>query len=285
MNGLLIVNKEKGLTSRDVVNIVCKKLKTKKVGHTGTLDPIATGVLVLALGNALKLVDSITSETKEYIAKVKMGIKTDTLDVTGNILKKEDYSVPSKEKLKKVLSSFIGKSIQEVPIYSAVKVNGKRLYEYARTNTYVELPKREIEIFNIELLDVSDTHFSFKVLVSKGTYIRSLIRDIGNKLNILCSMEELKRTKQGKFNIEDSYKLEEIEKNDYKLIPVINYLDKYEKIYVDNFLENKILNGRILDNRYSSDKIAFINSKQELLALYEIYDKDKNKVKPVKVFK
>ncbi|MDD6879444.1 MAG: tRNA pseudouridine(55) synthase TruB [bacterium] len=284
MNGLLVINKEKNLTSRDVVNIVCKKLNTKKVGHTGTLDPIATGVLVLAIGNALKIVDEITHEQKEYIATVRMGIETDTLDVTGNILKEQKFDRPSKEVLKKTLKTFIGKSIQEVPLYSAVKVNGKRLYEYARNNISVELPKREIEIFNIELLEYNRYEFTFKAFVSKGTYIRSLIRDIGNKLNILCSMKELKRTKQGMFNIEDSYTLEDVLNNNYKIISMIDYLNNYEKVIVDLFLEKKIRNGRILENRYKTSKIAFINQKKELLALYKTFEKDNSKIKPCKVF-
>lgn len=284
MNGLIIVNKEKNYTSRDIVNIISKKLNTSKIGHTGTLDPLATGVLVIAVGNGLKLIDELTCDTKEYIATVKLGLETDTLDVTGKIVKEQNEYDLTEEKLKEVLNSFLGKSIQEVPIYSAVKVNGKRLYEYARENKNVELPKREIEIFDIELLNFENERFSFKVTVSKGTYIRSLIRDIGIKLGVLTTMEELKRTKQGSFNISDSYSIEEIKNDKYELIPLIKSIKDYEIIEVNDYIKNKVLNGRILDNRYQSEKIAFVDSSNNLLALYKPYDKDNTKVKPIKVF-
>ena len=282
MNGLLIVNKEKDLTSRDVVNYVSKILNTKKIGHTGTLDPMATGVLVLAIGNALKVVDLITSEKKEYVAIMKLGLSTDTLDITGNVLEEKKYSLPSIEEINKVLNSFIGKSIQEVPLYSAVKVNGKRLYEYARSGIKVELPKREIEIFDIEFLEVQEDTIKFRVVVSKGTYIRSLIRDIGVKLNIPSCMSDLCRTKQGVYRIEDSYSLKDIEEGNYKLLNIKDYLNDYEKVEVDDFLKEKIINGRILENRYSKNKIAFIYN-NEVIALYEIYNKDNSKIKPMKV--
>lgn len=285
MNGLLIVNKEEGYTSRDVVNKISKKFNTSKVGHTGTLDPLATGVLVIAIGNALKVVDLLTCDTKEYIATVKLGVETDTLDVTGNEIRCiKDYCL-DEEKLKSILSSFIGKSIQEVPIYSAVKVSGKRLYEYAREKIEVELPKREVEIFDIELLNLDKSSFTFRVVVSKGTYIRSLIRDIGIKLNIPCSMEKLSRIKQGIFKIEQSKTLREIEDNDYKLIPIVEVLNDFHKVQVDDFLAEKILNGRILENRYSEKRIAFIDKENNVLAIYKVYDKDSTKIKPIKVFK
>ena len=145
MNKILVVNKEKDYTSRDVVNIVGKHFNTRKIGHTGTLDPLATGVLVLCMGKSLKIVDLITTNNKEYIARVILGIDTDTLDITGNILNKDNPTI-TKEQVNKVLKSFIGKSIQEVPKYSAVKVNGKKLYEYARNNENIDLPKRIVEI-------------------------------------------------------------------------------------------------------------------------------------------
>ena len=165
MDGIIIVNKPKGITSRDVVNIVCKKLNTKKVGHTGTLDPIATGVLVITIGKATKLVDIITSDDKEYIAEVKLGVLTDTYDITGNIIRKEKY-ILDKNKLETALYSFVGSYKQEVPIYSAVKINGKKLYEYARNNEKVELPKRTVEIKEIELLETGNDYYKFQVTVS-----------------------------------------------------------------------------------------------------------------------
>ena len=284
MHGLIIVNKEKDWTSRDVVNRISKILDIPKAGHTGTLDPLATGVLVVAIGEAVKLVDSLTNETKEYIAEVECGTSTDTLDVLGNILEEKKDFVLKKEKIEEVLNSFLGKSIQEVPLYSSIKVNGKRLYEYARNGEEVELPKREIEIYNIELLELKEKSFSFKVKVSKGTYIRSLIRDIGLKLNIPCCMKNLQRTKQGIYDIKDSHTLKDIENGNYKVISFYEILKDQPMVEVDEYIENKIRNGRILENRYKYDKIIFINKNKEVLALYEVYSQDKTKVKPTKVF-
>ena len=284
MNGILLVNKDKDMTSRDVVNILSKKFNTRRIGHTGTLDPIATGVMGIAIGDGLKIVDLLINECKEYIAVVKLGLSTDTLDITGNILEELNCYELSKDHLIEVLNSFLGKTIQEVPYYSAIKVNGKRLYEYARENISVELPKREIEVFDIELLEIKDDEFSFRVKVSKGTYIRSLIRDIGNKLNIPCCMKSLQRTMQGNFKLEDSYTIDEIKSDKYKIISIKESLEGYTFIEVDTFLENKILNGRILENRYTDEKIVFINSSDKVLAIYEVYDKDSSKIKPIKVF-
>ena len=209
MNGIIVVNKPCGITSRDVVNKLCRKFNTKKIGHTGTLDPIADGILVVCINKATKLVDYLTCNDKEYIATVKIGILTDTLDISGNILEERKCSV-SKDKLEKVLYSFIGNYNQEVPIYSAVKINGKKLYEYARGNEDVTLPKRNVEIKNIKLISCKDDYYSFSVKVSKGTYIRSLIKDINDKLDIIGVMSNLTRTKQGVFDLKDSYTLEEL---------------------------------------------------------------------------
>jgi len=287
MDGILIINKEKDYTSRDVVNIVSKELETKKVGHTGTLDPLATGVLVLCIGEATKIAELLTATYKEYIAEVVLGLNTDTLDITGNILEEKQVII-SLDEIKKVLESITGKYMQEVPIYSAVKVNGKKLYEYARNNIEVELPKKEVDIKNIELLDYkienNKTIFKIKCLVSKGTYIRSLIRDIAFKLNTIGTMKSLIRIKQGDFSIENCYSLEDIKNKNYKLIPIDKVLKNYETIYVDEYIEKKIKNGALLENRYTSDIVLFKNKNNILLALYKIYDKDKNKVKPYKMF-
>lgn len=284
MDGLLLVNKEENYTSRDVVNVISKIFNTSKVGHAGTLDPIAEGVLVIAVGKGLKLIDFLSCYKKEYIATVSMGFLTDTLDVTGNkIMEFNDFSI-DKDTLSDKLKEFVGKSIQTVPLYSAVKVNGKRLYEYARKGENIELPKREIEIYDIELLDFNDKEFKFRVEVSKGTYIRSLIKDIGDKLKIPCTMKNLVRTKQESFKIEDSYTLNEIKNGNYKIIPLIDCIGNFFKVEVDDYIAKKISNGRILENRYKEDKIAFINNNQ-LLALYKPYEKDQTLIKPIKVFK
>lgn len=285
MNGILIIDKPKGITSRDVVNKVVKIYDTKKVGHTGTLDPIATGVLVVCVGSATKLVDELTCNDKEYIASVELGTLTDTLDNTGTVLN-EEKCIKTKEEIIDVLNSFKGKYLQEVPIYSAVKINGKKLYEYARENIEVDLPKREVEISNIELMDDitykdNKTYFKFKCTVSKGTYIRSLIRDIATKLNTVGIMTDLRRIRQGKFKIEDSITLEKLSEN--KLVSIIDVLD-YKKIELTKKIEKQVLNGAIIDNNYNSDEVLFISNK-EVIALYKKYEKNSKKIKPYKMFK
>lgn len=287
MNNVIVVNKEKDYTSRDVVNIISKKFNTKKVGHTGTLDPLATGVLVICTGKALKIVQELTLDDKEYIAKVILGINTDTLDVTGQVLNNEHTNI-TQEELVKVLNSFIGKSLQEVPKYSAVKVNGKKLYEYARKGIDIELPKREIEIFDIKL--ISDLkivnnyqEFSFQVKVSKGTYIRSLIRDIGTKLNTYATMKELVRTKQGNFTIDSSYTLKDIENNNYKLLNIKDVLN-IEKIVVNDELLPKIKNGCILKKFFKTNKALIIDKQGNEIGIYKTYEKDNTKAKPEKIF-
>lgn len=287
MNNIIVVNKDKDYTSRDVVNVIGKIFNTKKVGHTGTLDPLATGVLIICMNKALKVVDLITASDKEYIAKVVLGIDTDTLDITGNIINECKTNV-NVDMVKSVLNSFVGKSIQEVPKYSAVKVNGKKLYEYARNGIDVELPKREIQIFDIELIsgiDIVDGYqeFSFRVKVSKGTYIRSLIRDIGIKLGCFACMKELTRTKQGNFSIDESYTLNDIKNGNYKLLNIKDVID-IEKVIVSDDMLFKIKNGMILDKFFISDKALILDNNGNEIGIYKTYDKDSNKVKPNKIF-
>ena len=283
MNGIILIDKPKDYTSRDIVNIVGKSLNTKKVGHTGTLDPLATGLLVVAINDGLKIINLLNSDTKEYEVEVTLGTLTDTLDITGTILKSDNNFKLNKDELEKILKSFLGKLIQEVPIYSAVKVKGKKLYEYARNNEVVELPKKEIEIYNIRLTESNDNSFKFITTVSKGTYIRSLIRDIGLKLNILCTMSNLRRTKAGNFDIKDTITVDDIKAKNIKMIPVIDSLSNYKKIEVDSEFKKLIMNGRILENIYNDEIIVFTNNNQ-VIALYKIYDKDSTKIKPIKVF-
>ena len=285
MNGIYVVNKPGGYTSRDVVNIVGRFLGTRKLGHGGTLDPVATGVLVIAAGTARKALEFFSDDTKEYVATVKLGIETDTLDITGNVVKSKENYFLDKAKLGSVIKSFIGKYNQEVPLYSSVRVGGKRLYKYARENIDVTLPKREVEIIKLELLDCNHDEFKIKTVVSKGTYIRSLIRDIGEKINIPCTMKELVRTRQGSLEIGDAVTLEQIESGKVKPISLEKALSQIDFITVDDYLENKIMNGAILNNMYDKDIIGFKNKNGIVLALYQPYEKDKTKIKPVRVFK
>lgn len=264
----MIINvcKEKNMTSRDVVNVISKHLHTKKVGHTGTLDPLATGVLIVCTNHDTKLVDILTSKNKEYIATMRLGIQTDTGDITGNIIKRATYKV-TKDQIIKVLNNFLGSSTQTVPIYSAVKINGKKLYEYARNGEEVTLPTREINISSIKLLDYHDDLIKFKVTVSKGTYIRSLIEDIGKTLQTVATMEDLVRTKQGNYKIEDSYTLEDIKNDNYKPIPLNIVLKDYHTYNLNATEYFKVKNGsKILLN--IDDKIVTLLYNNKPIALY-----------------
>jgi len=279
MNGIILINKEMDYTSRDVVNIISKKFHTKKVGHAGTLDPMATGVLVVCIGSSTKLVEILTGHDKEYIAEITLGILTDTLDTTGNVIKSEDVYF-SKEEIIDALNKMLGEYNQEVPIYSAVRINGKKLYEYARDNEEVVLPSRMVSVKSIELIDDikyidNKVVFSFKCTVSKGTYIRALVNDIASKLGTVGTMSKLNRTKQGTFNIEDAQKLSDD-------LVIINPTDilPYKKVIVSEELKQDILNGKVLDNIYNEDVIAFVDTSNKTLAIYKSFE---NKLKPWKM--
>ena len=273
MDGIILINKEKGLTSRDVVNKVCKVLNTKRVGHTGTLDPIAEGLMILCVNEGLKLVELLTAHDKDYIAKVKLGIKTDTYDITGKVLEEKDYNL-DKNDLIKVLNSFNGEYEQTVPIYSSIKVNSKKLYEYAREGKIIDLPKRLVKISNMKLLEFNNNYFTFSVTVSSGTYIRSLINDIGDKLNIPMTMEELKRTRVGSFILDKASDVDNI-----KIIPIIDAIN-IKKIDIDDNLYKKVSNGVKLKNVYNENMVMFIRNNKPIA----IYKNDNGILKSYRVF-
>ena len=288
MNGIILVNKPYGYTSRDVVNILCKKFKTKRIGHTGTLDPIATGVLILCIGSATKLVEALTSDDKEYIATVELGTLTDTLDNTGNVIKEEKTNV-NVNQIKKALEKMQGVYEQEVPIYSAVKINGKKLYEYAREGINVDLPKRMVNIKSLELInnikyENNKTTFQIRCHVSKGTYIRSLVNDIAHELGTVGTMTSLNRVKQGIFNISDSYTLEDIENDNYKLLSIKEALSNVKQVIVSGEELFKIKNGTRLENIYHSDKVLFLDEFNNEIALYKTLDNDDKILKVYKMF-
>lgn len=288
MNGIIIVNKPYGYTSRDVVNILCKKFKTKRIGHTGTLDPIATGVLILCIGSATKLVEALTSDDKEYIATVELGTLTDTLDNTGNVIKEEKTNV-NVNQIKKALEKMQGVYGQEVPIYSAVKINGKKLYEYAREGINVDLPKRTVNIKSLELInnikyENNKTTFQIRCHVSKGTYIRSLVNDIAHELGTVGTMTSLNRVKQGIFNISDAYTLEDIENDNYKLLSIKEALSNVKQVIVSGEVLFKIKNGTRLENIYHSDKVLFLDEFDNEIALYKTLDNDDKILKVYKMF-
>ena len=285
MNGIIVIDKPKDYTSRDIVNIVSKKLNTKKVGHTGTLDPLATGVLVLPIGRALKVSELLTSNTKEYIAEVILGYETDMLDITGTEIKRNIPHV-TKEELLKVLKSYIGKYNQEVPLYSAVKVGGRKLYEYARSGIPVTPPSKEVEVYSLEL--ISDlkhikgaVEFTIRCEVSKGTYIRSLIRDIAYSLNTYGTMKSLIRTRQGIFTLKDAYTLKDIEENNYKLLSIKECLPNIKTTVIEEPLLTKVKNGRVLDKFFKENMSLLLDKEGKEIAIY-IASGD-NKVKPYKM--
>lgn len=258
MDGILIINKPKQYTSHDVVAKV-KKICGEKVGHTGTLDPMATGVLPLLLGQGTKLSKYLINHDKTYIATIQLGKKTDTLDSEGSILEERivDGKLLNKENVQRVLECQIRKQIQTPPIYSAIKVNGKKLYEYARKGVEVEIPKREIEIYNIELLDINekDKTIEFRVHCSKGTYIRTLCENIAEKLGTIGYMKELNRVQVGQFNLNQAFTVEELEKNkenekflNQHLITVRNFFEKYPIIELKEEKLKLFLNGVQLTN-------------------------------------
>ena len=292
MDGILVVNKPKGLTSHDVVNKIRRIFNTKRVGHTGTLDPLATGVLVICLNNATKLANFLESDNKKYRCTMIFGIETDTYDITGNIVK-ENYNFSiNNDKIDEVFKQFIGKNMQIPPIYSAIKVDGKKLYEYARSGQTVEIKPREIEIYDI--YRTKDVYFcenkcycEFFVHVSKGTYIRSLVKDIGDVLNINTTMVELERVQSGVFKLEDSNKIEEIELGKFSLIKMVDSIE-YFKYDVSTNLEllNKIKNGMKLSCKLFEDvkeEIAFIKN-DELIAIYKYDEEVYPCYKPIRIW-
>lgn len=267
MEGIVLINKPCHITSRDVVNRLNHLLETKRIGHTGTLDPIATGVLVCCIGKYTKLVNDLTALDKEYIATIKLGIKTDTADITGKVIEEKKRKI-TKEEIDSVFKSFLGKQIQTVPKYSAIKIKGKKLYEYARNNEEVVLPQREVYIYKMELINFNEETITFKTKVSKGTYIRSLIEDICKKLDTVGTMQELIRTKQGQFSIENAYSIKDIEEKNYKILKVEDIFNE-PKIEVDEILLKKIRNGAKLPNIYNiKDKVLFYY-KKECIAIYQ----------------
>ena len=248
-NGILNIDKPQGITSHDVVDVIRKIFPSTKVGHTGTLDPLATGVLPICIGKATKLSDELLSENKKYYVKMLLGVETDTYDITGKIVFANtlDYDdIYIKERIKR----FIGKQMQIPPKYSAIKVNGKKAYEYARKDEKVELKPREIEIFDIDDIKVNlrKRQVSFVVSCTKGTYVRSLVHDIGIKLGCGATMIELRRLETGNFDIEDSIELYEFLKFDYldmldKIISIEELYKDSKKINLNDKEYDKFLNG------------------------------------------
>ena len=250
MNGVIVVNKPKGITSRDVVNKLVKVFGTKSIGHIGTLDPMATGVLVCLVGKYTKLGSIMVNHDKEYVAIFKLNVLTDTLDIEGKVLDTDDKKI-SLEDMQGAIEHFNGLTyMQEVPIYSAVKVNGKKLYDYARSNEDVILPKKEVTIYKLELVSFED-EVKIKCKVSKGTYIRALIRDICAYLGTYGIMTDLVRTKLHDYDIGDAYSLDDISNGKYKLYSLEDIFN-LDVRYINNDNHKQIYNGNIVKDKNSN---------------------------------
>lgn len=279
INGVINVYKEKGYTSHDVVAVLRGIFRQKKIGHTGTLDPDATGVLPVCLGKATKLCDMLTDKDKEYETVLLLGKTTDTQDISGNVINSIDYSELeiTPEKVKEVIYSFVGEYNQLPPMYSALKVNGKKLYELARAGVEVERKTRLVNIIDIKILDISLPRVRFLVNCSKGTYIRTLCNDIGEKLGCGGCMEELIRTRVDIFEIENSLKISEIEDKVINgsvmenMIPIDEIFPKYPKVIISKEYNKLIYNGA---NFSKENVLNFSNDFEK--SNVRVYDEDGN---------
>ena len=274
MDGIIIVNKEENWTSNDVVQKV-KHIFNEKVGHTGTLDPLATGVLPLLIGKGTLLSKYLINHDKEYIATIKLGIKTDSADSEGKVIEKKQVE---KEMLNSnfvlnILKKFIGKQTQIPPMYSAIKVNGKKLYEYARKGQSVEIEPRNIEIYNIELIEINneENEIKYKVNCSKGTYIRTLSEDIAKALGTIGFMKSLNRTKVGNFSIEQALKISELEQNIDKLnsfiITIESFFKNNGKIILTENQMQRFLNGVKLNFDKEDDIYRIYNESNKFIGV------------------
>ena len=273
MDGIILLNKEKGYSSRDYGTKCAKALGEKRCGHTGTLDPLATGLLVLLLGSYTKLNDYINTNIKEYIVTLRLGIKTDTYDIEGKILDEKDVTF-DEAKFYQAIDVLKNKKTQIPPIYSAIKVNGKKLYHYARNNEKVDLPERDASIYELEVLNIINKdsnrpEIKIRLKVSKGYYIRSFVFDLGELLGTNAVMINLERTKAGIFKIEDSSTIEDIKMNKYHLYKIEDVFS-LPRIDVNLFLAKKIANGLQLDSReFDGDSMFFVYYDNHLIALYK----------------
>lgn len=289
MKGILNIYKEKGYTSFDVIARLRGILREKKIGHAGTLDPDAEGVLPVCVGKATKVIEYLTEYKKEYKAVIKLGITTTTQDATGDILKKKEVNV-TREDIKNIVTEFNGIIKQTPPMYSAIKHNGTRLYKLAREGKKVKRKERTVEIHSIEITKfISNTEFEILVECSKGTYIRTLCKDIGEKLGCGAHMKSLVRTKVGDFKIKDSHKLEEVEKKKEKLlIKIEDVLSEYPKIKFGEEYNKLLYNGnkiKLKEKTKESYMYRVYDHRNVFIGLYKVIKRNETLyLKPVKMF-
>ncbi|MBO5409375.1 MAG: tRNA pseudouridine(55) synthase TruB [Clostridia bacterium] len=291
MNGYLLINKPKGPTSHDVIFRVRRIAKTKKVGHTGTLDPMATGLMVVCIGDATKAADYITNGNKAYLATMKLGFVSDTLDSTGDVTPLPKQKIPE-DTIREVFSSFVGEYEQTPPMYSAKKIGGKKLYELARKGQIVARKSVTVSILQLDIHSIENDIITFYVECSKGTYIRSLIDDIGKKLGYGAIMTDLKRVKSGQFSLDSSqcYTLEELEAMDSVeplLLPVDTAFLNYPKYVASPHFEKLIKNGIMVDLKRlglsheteNQKRFRVYNQNDQFFAVMEIYEQEFLKLK------
>lgn len=267
MDGILVINKPIGKTSRDVVNALMKKFNIKKMGHTGTLDPFASGVLLISVGKGTKISSYVEGLDKEYIAELCLGQDTDTLDLEGNVIEEKDVTLPlDKEKVEKVLSSFVGEIKQIPPMYSALKVDGEELYKKARRGEIIERKERNVTIHSISLLSLCENKIIFKVNCSKGTYIRTLGNDIAHKMGMCGHLTMLTRTRVGKYDLKEAKSIDEVCEDDvYSIEDALSYMSQ---VIVTGDYEKKVLNGVSL--YLNSDDLVLVKNKNgKALAIYK----------------
>ncbi|EOR27485.1 tRNA pseudouridine synthase B [Clostridium sartagoforme AAU1] len=272
MDGVINIFKNTGMTSFDVVRKIKKVAGTGKVGHTGTLDPEACGVLPVCIGKGTKIIDYIMNSDKIYEVEFKLGIKTTTYDLEGDVIQEKDSSNIENEEILKSIYSFEREYSQIPPMYSAIKQNGVRLYELARKGIEVERKGRLVSIHKIEDVRINNPYISMKVICSKGTYIRSLCYDIGEDLQVGATMTKLKRSKTSKFTEEKSINIEDINSENIKdyIISIEDALDSYQKLVISNKFSKLLINGvKVFDKRLTKEKA-------EIGKLYRVYDENNN---------
>ncbi len=256
MDGILCVNKPAGMTSFDVCALIRRKFQCK-VGHTGTLDPMATGVMLIALGKSTKLVQYLTHAQKTYQATCRLGLKTNTGDIWGEVIERKPFKELRKEDIEPVLDSFVGKSMQLPPMVSAIKIDGKKLYEYARKSQKVDVPLREIEVHSVKLNGIRENELVFTICVSAGTYIRTICEDIGIRFDTVATLSGLERLAIGDFTINQSMELDELMADkDVRWIDPLTALKHYRQVTVDD--PTLIVHGKKIDLPYQDDKILFV---------------------------
>ena len=267
VDGILLIDKEVNYSSFQAINKAKRLIKADKVGHSGTLDPFATGLLVVTVNKATKVNQFIETQDKEYIATLKLGVKTSTLDLEGEVLATKEVPSLNEELIINALNKFKGKIKQIPPMFSALKVNGQKLYDLARQGIEIERKEREVEIFNIELISFNEDEIKFKVHCSKGTYIRTLGESISEELNTYGHLIQLRRTRVGNFKVEDAYKLDELD--NYKLFPIKDALTHYPKIQLNDDEITKIKNGLKFKFNTNENEVLIIDKNEEPIAIYE----------------